>query len=116
MPNPIVLTLPAADTALRDELMQKLAPHADVQEAPPTFGLNEIKLVIELINAGGGIIANATAIATFILLLKDRRKQNQLQGRIEIARLGEPGVPLESTDEATVRRIIGLDEIRKEKQ
>jgi hypothetical protein len=114
MPNPIVLTLPAADTALRDELLQQLAPHADVHEAPPTFGLNEIKLVIEIIGGSIGIISNAAAIATFILLLKDRRKQHQPPRRIEIARLGEPGILLDSADEATVRRIVGLDEIRKE--
>lgn len=113
MPIPFVLTLPADATALRDEILQQLAPHAEVQEAPPAFGFNEIKLVIETINSSTGIIANAAAIATFILLLKDRRKQNQAASRIQIARLGEPAVPLEQADEASVRRIIGLDELRK---
>jgi hypothetical protein len=112
MPNPIVLTLPADDKQLRDEIIEQITPHAEVQQAPPKFGLNEIKLVIEIIGGGVGIIANAAAIATFILLLKDRLKQNREPGRIQIARIGEPGVSLESADEATVRRIIGLDEIK----
>lgn len=115
MPNPIVLTLPADDERLRDEIIKHITPHAEVHEALPTLGLNEIKLVIEIIGGSVGIIANAAAITTFILMLKDRRKQNKEPSRIHIARMGEPGVPLESADEATVRRLIGLDEIREER-
>ena len=107
--------LPADDVQLRQEIIQQLTPHAEVHAAPPTLGLNEVKLIIELISDSVGIIANAAAIATFILLLKDRRQQHREPSRVQIARLGEPGAPLEEVDEATVRRLVGLD-TRQEEQ
>ncbi len=120
MPNTIVLTLPANDEQLRREISEQLAPYAEVHETPhafglPAVGLNEVKLVIEIINGSAGIIASAASVGTFLLLLRDRYKKKAEPSRIEIARLGEPGVPLADADDATVRRIIGTDEI-KEKQ
>ncbi len=110
MPNPIVLTLPANDEALRAEINEQLAPYAEVHETPPAFGLNEVKLVIEIINGSAGIIASAASVGTFLLLLRDRYKKKNEPSRIQIARPGEPGVPLADADDATVRRIIGVDE------
>jgi hypothetical protein len=113
MPNTIVLTLPVGDEELRREIRQQLAPYAEVHETSPAFGLNEVKLVIEIINGSAGIIASAASVGTFLLLLQDRYKKKAESSRIEIARLGEPGVPLADADDATVRRIISLDEIKE---
>jgi hypothetical protein len=110
MPNTIVLTLPANDEALRREIGEQLAPYAEVHESPPAFGLNEVKLVIEIINGSAGILASAASVGTFLLLLRDRYKKKAEPSRIEIARLGEPGVPLANADNDAVRRIIGVDE------
>jgi hypothetical protein len=110
MLNPIVLTLPANDEALRAEINEQLAPYAEVRETPPAFGLNEVKLIIEIINGSAGILASAASVGTFLLLLRDRYKKKDEPSRIQIARPGEPGVPLADADDATVRRIIGLDE------
>ena len=110
MPNPILLTLPATDEALRAEINEQLAPYAEVHETPPALGLDEVKLVIEIISGSAGIIASAASVGTFLLLLRDRYKKKDEPSRIRIARPGEPGVPLATADDATVRRIIGLDE------
>jgi hypothetical protein len=77
--------------------------------------LNEVRLIIEIINGSAGIIAGVASVGTFLLLLRDRYKKKAEPSRIEIARLGEPGVPLADADDVTVRRIVGVDEI-KEKQ
>lgn len=110
MPNPIVITLPANDEALRAEINEQLAPFAEVHETPPAFGLNEVKLVIEIINGSAGILASAASVGTFLLLLRDRYKKKDEASPIRIARPGEAGVPLADADDATVRRIIGLNE------
>ena len=114
MSNTVVLTLPADDQALRDKVIAELQPYAEVHETPSAFGLNEIKLVIEIIGGSVGILANAAAITKFILDLKDRREQRREKGRVELARLGEPGVALAEAKAEDVRRIILLDDIRKE--
>lgn len=121
MPTPIVLTLPADDVQLQSDVIAELSPYARIRAEPstvvsPTFGLNEVKLIIELISDSTAIIANAAAIATFIMVLKDWRKQKQESGIIKIARLGEPELRLEEVDEATVQRIIGLDELKQEER
>ncbi len=109
MLNSIVLTLPANDEALRAEIRQQLAPHAEIHETPPAFGLHEVKLIIEIINGGAGILASAASVGTF-LLLRDRYKKKDEPSCIQIARPGEPGVPLANADDGAVRRIIGPDE------
>jgi hypothetical protein len=111
MPNTIVLTFPANEEELRRETEEQLAPYAEIHETPPAFGLNEVKLVIEIINGSAGIIASAASVGTFLLLLRDRYKKKAEPSHIEIARLGESGIPLADADDAAVRRIIGLDEI-----
>jgi hypothetical protein len=110
MPQPFVITLPADDEALRDELIAALTSHAEVHEAPPSFGLNEVKLVIEIIGGSVGILANAAAIATFLLMLRDRRKKQSEEKPLQLAPLGEPAVPLESAADETVRQIVGAEE------
>ncbi len=112
MSNTFTLLLPVGAENLRTEIMTELSSHANVQEAPAVFGFNEIKLVIEIVSDSIGIAGNAAALVTFFLLLKERRKQNQEPVRIQLARLGEPALPLEEADEAALRRIVGLDEIK----
>ena len=116
MPTPFVITLPADDQQPRDEITAQLAPHAEVHAASPTFGFNEVKLVIEVIGDSIGILGNAAAIATFVLFLKDRLKQNRQTNLIKIARVGEPELRLAEADEATVRRIVGATDLKGEEQ
>ncbi len=115
MPTPIEITLPN-DPALLAELQNELAPYAEVQQAPPSFDLNQVKLIIEIINGSVGIIASAASVGTFLLLLRDRYKTKAESSPIEIARLGEPRVALTSADDETIRRIISVEEFQREKK
>jgi hypothetical protein len=53
-----------------------------------------------------GIIASVASVGTFLLLLRDHYKKKDEPSRIQIARPGEPGVPLAEAYDATMRRII----------
>lgn len=107
MPLPFVISLPADDVELKNELIEKLEPYADVQEEPPTFiGIAEVKLIV-LITAG--LLAGASQLSTLIkniLDLKDRFKKKDQVSKISIGKLGEPPIPLEDIDEETLSNII----------
>jgi hypothetical protein len=112
---PLELDLPADDPQLLEEIERALAPYAEVQQTGLSFDLNQIKLIIEIINGSAGIIASAASVGTFILLLRDRYKRKEQPSRIQIAQLGQPGLPLDQADDATVRRLIGIEDFSKEK-
>jgi hypothetical protein len=107
MTTPLILTLPARDRALCEEIEQQLAPYADVQVQPPaTFNLDEIKLVIDTVGGAVGIAANVASVLTFLLMLKDRTKQTGHVTGIRVGGPGERGVALEDADEALLRRLL----------
>ena len=112
--RPIVILLPADDDELRDEVISQLEPYAYVSEPPPSMlGVEEIKLIIEIIAGATGIMTNVVGVATFLLLLKkdrEQRRKEQLTDEIKIARLGESPVSLREVDEASLRRLLGAPE------
>jgi hypothetical protein len=109
MPTSLLLTLPASDAALRAEVERGLAPHAEVEPQPPgTFGANEVRLLVEALVTSTTVVANATSIIMFLLMIKDRYAQAQRPSGIVVGRPGERGVPLEQADEALLRRLLGL--------
>ena len=110
MPTPFVLTLPAGATDLQDEIEQRLAPHAEVHSQPLAFGLEEIKLIVEIVAGATTVLANGAAVATFLLMLKDRAKQTGKPSGIKVGSLGGRSIPLEDADEALLRRLLGLDD------
>lgn len=112
MPTPIVLTLSADDEDLRAEIEQELAPYAEVRPAPPeTFDLDEIKLVVEVIAGATGILANGAAVATFLMLLRDRAEAEGKRSGIRVGRqdaMDDLDVALDNTDEGLLRGMLGL--------
>jgi len=102
-----VINIPAGQGELREEIEEQLAAYARVRQAPQTMGLNEIKLIVEVIAGGTTIAANMAAIATFLLLLKDRFKKTGRPSGLTLARFAGPTVPLEQVDAETLRRLVG---------
>ena len=108
MPTTFVLTLPANDTALRDEMTQQLAPVANIHEIPPSLGLNEIKLVLEIVGAGVTIAGGVGSIFEFLWKVKDRAAKEGRRTNIKVGRLGEGEVSLDDADESLLRRLLDV--------
>ncbi len=106
MPSPLVITLPAGDDELRAEIEQHLAANAEVQTAPPQFGLPETVLIVELIAAATGTVASVTQIAQFLLDLRDRYKERGELSGVRVGKLDGQSVALEDADDALLRRLI----------
>ena len=111
MANELVISIPTDEADLRAEIEEQLSDQgARVRELPRTYtDLNQIKLLIDILSGGTDILVHITAIVTFLLMLKDRYKQQGKPSGITIARLGE-NVPLDTADEATLRRLITGDQ------
>ena len=105
MPQPLIITLPAEDNTLYDELEQELGRYGTVQETPPTYGVNEIKLILDIATDIASTVAGGASLATFFLLLKDRYKKTGQPSGVKIAKGAEPPIPLESMDEASLQRL-----------
>ncbi len=110
MPTPFVITMPKGNTELRDEIEEQLSANARVTVPPPSYlDAGEIKMIVELVGIASAIAANGTAIITFLLLLKDRFKQQGRPSGIRVAVPGKDDVPLDAVDEAILKRIVGLE-------
>lgn len=117
MTTSFMLSIPADQPELRDEVEATLAAWAQVNEAPRNFmDLNQIKLIVEIladittVGVGASTLAvNATAIITFLLMLKDRYEKSKKPSGIRIAVPGQKDVSLDSVDEAILKKLLKLD-------
>lgn len=109
MPTPLIISLPAGDRALQQEVRAGLAPAADVRPAPGVLGLEEVKLVVETLNSGLGVAANIATIITFLLMLKEQRRQSGGRTGVTLKRPGGPLVALDDADEALLRELLGAE-------
>ncbi len=105
-----VINVPSDEAELREEVEEQLSRYARVSEAPKKFGGNEIQLIVDVVMQGTTLAANLAAIATFLLLLKDRYAKTGTPSGISIARFGGEKIPLEQVDERVLRRVIGAEE------
>ena len=110
MPTPLVITLSARNDELRHEIEQQIAPYGEVHSAPPSFDLEQVKLIVEIISGATGVVANGAAIMTFLLMLKDRGKQQGQPTGVQVGQMGGRSVPLEDADDALLRNLLGIDE------
>lgn len=109
MPYPVVLTLPI-DNQVKDEVKRELSPYAVIRDTPPTYGLSEIKLIVEVIAGSTTIIANGAAIMTFLIMLRDRYKQAGKESGIHVGEIRGKQVALENVDEELLRQLLGLSD------
>lgn len=109
MSTSFMLSIPTNQAELRDEIEQQLSAFANVNETPRRFDVNEIKMIVEIIAGASNILVNGTAIITFLLLLKDRFKQQGKASGIRIAVPGQKDVPLDGVDEAILKKMMGLE-------
>jgi len=101
MTEPLVVTIPADDQALREDIERQLAPYGDVVVQPPAaFDLGTIKLIVE-VTAGG------LAIIKTLLEIRALHRKSGKPSNIRVGGLGERGVALEDADEALLRRLLG---------
>ena len=106
--RPIVITLPADELELRDEIMEQLEPYAYVSEpAPSMLGPEEIKLIIEIVMEGAGFLANVAGVAGFLLALKQKSGKD-----VKAKRLGDsaPPGPLADMSDDEIRELSGESE------
>ena len=91
MPTAFVLTLPADDEQLRDEIEQGLAPYAEIYEPPRSFDLdlNQVKLILEVVEHAVGIAGGVGGIFTFLWAAKDRAAKANRRTNIMVGRIGE---------------------------
>ena len=104
-----MISIPAGNAELREEIEEQLSAYARVQDTPRAYDLNEIKMIVEIIAGASTILVNGTAIITFLLLLKDRFKQQGKASGIRIAVPGQKDVPLDGVDEAILKKMMGLE-------
>ena len=109
MPPSFLISIPKDAPELREEIEQALSAHASVQDAPRAFGLDEIKMIVEIIAGASSILVNGTAIIAFLLMLKDRFKKTGKPSGIRIAVPGKGDVALDDVDEAILKKMIGLE-------
>jgi hypothetical protein len=115
MPTRILLTLPADDKQLREEIIQQLAPHADVYVEPSqktgessrAIGLDEVKLVIEIASGAASFVASATEIYESLKRLRDQQKERTKD--VRVGKRDEYDTYLEDADDGELRRLTGLN-------
>ena len=109
MASALIITLPAGDRALQQQVRTGLSAAADVRSAPGVLGLEEVKLVVETLNSGLGVAANIATIVTFLLMLKEQRRQGG--GRTGVSLKGPDGPPiaLDDADEELLRKLLGAN-------
>lgn len=102
MAEPLVLTLPAHDTALRAELEKFLEPYGGTVAAPPSFGsMEDVKLFFETV---GTFATSGITVTTLVYMLKDKFAGS----KIKVGKPGEPGTDLDKADERVTRRLEDL--------
>lgn len=100
------ITIPSNESELRDEIESELGKYARVDEVATTFNLQEIQLLVEIIAGATTVVANAAAVGTFLLLLRDRYKKEGKKSGILLARFRKIPVALEDLDENGVKELL----------
>lgn len=110
MQHLIVITIPAAQRDLSEEVRQELAPYARVNQLPPALDLAQTQMIIEIVATTVSIVVNATAIYEFILRLKDRKQNTSEAQEIKIGSPGGESYSLSDIDDSLLRHLLGLTE------
>ncbi len=109
MSTSFVISIPKDELELRDEIEEQLAAYAKIHDAPRSFDLNEIKMIVEIVAGTTSILANGTAIIMALLALKDRFKKQGKKSGLRIAVPGKDDVVLDDVDEAILKKMLGLE-------
>ena len=110
----LVITLPIGNAELKNKLERGLAPYANI--SGPRRGLNEIKLILEIVGQGLGIAGSLAGIFTFLRSLKkealeeaSKKGEEAKPTGIEIFKAGETSVLLDD-DETMLMKLLGIEE------
>jgi hypothetical protein len=101
MPTSFIITLPADEDELREEIEERLGAEGDVYPAPPTYAVDseQIKLIVEI--AVGG--------ATLIKTLLEIKQMYAAKGKPTNAEIEKPekgSVALDEADEALLKQVL----------
>ncbi|WP_437657148.1 hypothetical protein [Sorangium sp. So ce1182] len=103
MPRPFVITLPEPDGELRDAIARALGEEAEIHEHPPDYGLEEVKLIIEIAAGVSGVIVGIPEVVKVLGKLRDvlksHAKPKPKRVRIKVLDGGADVVLTEVTDE-----------------
>ncbi|XXY54499.1 hypothetical protein WME91_25545 [Sorangium sp. So ce269] len=101
MPRPFVITLPEPDDELRDAIARALGEDAQVHELPADYGIEEVKLILEIVADGAGAVAGIAGLVTVLGKLRDivKRRASPKRVRFKVLDGGTDVVLTEATDE-----------------
>lgn len=101
MPRPFVITLPEPDDEFRDAIARALGEDAEIHEHPPDYGIEEIKLIIEIAAGVSGVIVGIPEVVKVLGKLRDvvKRRAKPKRFRIQVLDGGTDVVLVEATDE-----------------
>lgn len=105
-PTRFVVTLPR-DADLRGAVEAALAPYAEVQRAPASYNLDEIKLIVEIVAGATSVLSNVAAVAAVLLAFYQQHRQTpDRPSPIQISQPGDAEVPpnLKTATEEDVRQ------------
>lgn len=107
----LIITLPIDSVELKNKLERGLAEYATIRG--PHRGLDEIKLILEIVGQGLGIAGSLAGIFTFLRSLKKEAiEAAKLVGEevkptgIEIFKAGETPVALDDSDDSVLKKLI----------
>src|SRR4051794_9901510 len=101
MPRPFVLLLPHDDPELRDAIAEAFAGEIEVHEPPPHYGIDQVKLILDLVTDGATIAGTVAAATAGLIKLRNWYKNRPQPKRLRFKTLGggKDVVLIEATDE-----------------
>ncbi|WP_437723284.1 hypothetical protein [Sorangium sp. So ce861] len=113
MPRPFVITLPEPDDELRDAIARALGEDAEIHEVPPDYGLEEVKLIIEIAAGVSGVVVGIPEVVKVLGKLRDVLKSRAKPKRVRFKVLdGGADVVLTEISDEELQKLV--EESRKD--
>ncbi|WP_437504646.1 hypothetical protein [Sorangium sp. So ce1099] len=114
MPRPFVITLPEPDDELRDAIARALGEDAEIHELPPDYGLEEVKLILEIVAGATGAVVGIAEVVERLGKLRDHLKSRAKPKRVRIKVLeGGADVVLTEVSDEQLQKL--AEESRKDR-
>lgn len=109
MAKQLILTIPAADPALRREIEQGVEEYADVHQSQSYTDLETVKLVLDIVAQGVAIGGSVAGILTFVRSLQQEKAQQGHTCDITVTVTGQEPIPIEQADPELLARLLTTD-------
>lgn len=108
MSTPIVFSLLAEDTDLRQELEEGLRQFTPVHDIMPPDEQEIVRLTIDPMKDTAGKLGDAETIADYLIRFIEYRKNSGMSSNVRMGRQNDPfsTLSLDNTDEDTIRQLL----------